>query len=171
MTTHDNLIISAISAAFFTKSSISANPYQNRILQAISSNINKNKQNRPDDFNFVNCDCTEISVLMLSLPKYKVFSVTEAYWPHPPSPTGVNLHCCFCIKTFKNILNTLHNFTFMETMVLRKQRGSARPPPPSLVKDLDTKRLGKGRVKYHSLMIVQKSSSIEGMFNPANGKA
>ena len=27
---------------------------------------------------------------MLSLPKYKVFSVAEAYWPDPPSPTGEN---------------------------------------------------------------------------------
>ena len=27
---------------------------------------------------------------MLSLPKYKVFSVAEAYWPDPPSSTGEN---------------------------------------------------------------------------------
>ena len=27
---------------------------------------------------------------MLRLPKYRVFSVAEAYWPDPPSPTGEN---------------------------------------------------------------------------------
>ena len=47
-------------------------------------------------------------------------------------------------KTFKDVLNTLQNFTFMGTMVSDIAGGSADPPP---VKGMDTKRLGKGRVK------------------------
>ena len=49
----------------------------------------------------MNCECTEISVLMLSLPKYQVFSVVGTYRPDPPSPTDVNFHFPFPHPLFK----------------------------------------------------------------------
>ena len=68
--------------------------------------------------NIVNCDCTEISVLMLSLPKYLVFSVAEAYRPDPPSPTGVNFHCCLSEMWFDS--NALEMMTAEHYMYFRK---------------------------------------------------
>ena len=46
-------------------------------------------------------------------------------------------------RTFKDVSNTLQNFTFMETTAFEIARG-VRPYPP-LVKGVNTKRLGKGR--------------------------
>ena len=51
-------------------------------------------------------------------------------------------------KTFEGFSNSLQNFTFMRATVFEIAVGCWSTPPPPLVKDVGTKRLGKGRVKY-----------------------
>ena len=48
-------------------------------------------------------------------------------------------------KTFKDVSNTLQNFTFIGATVFEIAVGSARPPP--LVKGVGTKGLGKEGLK------------------------
>ena len=87
--------------------------------------------------------------LAISPIKHIVFE--ELLW----QPVNHYVSNFYISMTFKDVSNTLQNFTFMGTTVFEMVGGGPPEPPPPLSERCGCQRLGKGRVKQYKIYLWQ----------------